>query len=121
MGVVLIVDDDPAIRTSIRHTLVAAGFETLTAEHGFDALRMLDDVRPDCLLLDLNMPVLDGYGVLRMLRKRQDHLPVLVMTADPAGHRLGPADGVAGLVPKPFRPEALVAAVTRVLTSAAVS
>jgi CheY-like chemotaxis protein len=56
-----------------------------------------------------------------MLRKQRDRLPVLVMTADPAGHRLGPADSVAGLVPKPFRPEALVEAVSRMLTSAAVS
>lgn len=63
MNIVSIVDGDPAIRSSAQHTLAEAGFETQAAQHGFGALRILDASRPDCLLLDLNMPVLDSYDV----------------------------------------------------------
>ena len=74
-GKVLIVDDNPDIVALLRANLRMAGFETVEALDGEVALRRVDQDRPDVILLDLMMPVLDGWGVLEALKDRPDRPP----------------------------------------------
>ncbi|RVU37771.1 fused response regulator/phosphatase [Hwanghaeella grinnelliae] len=81
---ILIVDDDHITRRLIGSTLTKHGFSTLHyAEDGVEALEKIDRLSPDCVILDISMPVLDGFGVLRSVRiDRQDEdLPILVSSA----------------------------------------
>ena len=84
MPLLLVVDDDPTIRTMFARALQALG-EVETAAHGGDALRMLGLKRYDVVLLDLHMPVMDGFVVLHTLANRPGPnwlTPVYVITAD---------------------------------------
>jgi signal transduction histidine kinase/CheY-like chemotaxis protein len=90
---VLVVDDDPAARELVQRTLAQEGWEVVTAENGRDALDRVAAARPALVLLDLMMPVMDGFEFLSRLRQRPEDrdLPVLVLTAKdltPAEHRL---------------------------------
>lgn len=82
MGYVLVVDDMPAVREPLALVLQRTGFPTKTAENGSIALDLIDAERPDVVVLDLMMPVMDGLSVLRSLRSRKKtaDLPVIVMT-----------------------------------------
>ena len=79
---VLIVDDDVASRKLMCKTLLREGFEVIEAENGAQALAVFDEQRPDIVLLDVEMPVMDGFTACVKLRQRQntDHLPVLMVT-----------------------------------------
>jgi diguanylate cyclase (GGDEF)-like protein/PAS domain S-box-containing protein len=79
---VLVVDDDMASRKLIRKTLLREGFEVVEAENGEQALAVFDEQHPDIVLLDVEMPVMDGFTACMQLRQRQqaDHLPVLMVT-----------------------------------------
>jgi DNA-binding response OmpR family regulator len=114
---VLVADDNPDILFLLRTSLNAAGFETLTAIDGEVALRMIEEDRPDILLLDLMMPVLDGWGVLEQLAKEGHRLPVIVVSASDSSANLHRAMrlGAADYVTKPFDLRGLVEAINRVL------
>lgn len=101
---VLIVDDHPDIITLLRTSLELAGFETLDALDGRAALQRIDREAPDLVLLDLMMPVLDGWGVLEALKDREDRPPVIVLSAIESADSMERAErlGVAGYVTKPF-------------------
>ena len=79
---VLVVDDDAASRKLMRKTLQREGFEVIEAENGEQALAVFDAQHPDIVLLDVEMPVMDGFTACMNLRQRQhtDHLPVLMVT-----------------------------------------
>ncbi len=81
MARVLIVDDEPDILLLLRMTLEGAGHETLMAADGEMALRRIDDDTPELVLLDVMMPVMDGWGVLERLREREAAPPVIVVSA----------------------------------------
>ena len=70
MAEVLVVDDDADIRTMLRITLEGVGFNVREAADGYAALAALEDHAPDCMVLDLMMPKLDGWGVLKSVRQR---------------------------------------------------
>ncbi|WP_342151180.1 response regulator [Methylorubrum sp. SB2] len=81
-GSVLIVDDDPDARERMRRTLQREGWQVREAENGAQGLDSLDAARPSLILLDLMMPVMDGFAFLRALRGRPDgNVPVVVLTA----------------------------------------
>lgn len=108
---VLVVDDERAVRDSLRRGLSLRGFEVDTAADGMEALRQVEQRPPDVLVLDIMMPGVDGVGVLRRLRQDGSGLPVLLLTARDAVE-----DRVAGLTAgaddyliKPFALEELVA------------
>jgi diguanylate cyclase (GGDEF)-like protein len=110
---VLVVDDDPDIRSVLELTLEHAGFEVIHARDGAEALVLARTLRPDVVLLDVMMPGLDGFAVLRELRLdvRTINLPVLLLTA-----RTQPRDAAAALdagaddyITKPFDGEEVVA------------
>ena len=78
---VLIVDDEKSIRDSLR-LLLRNSFEVSTAQDGHEALAVVDDFKPDLILLDIMMPKLDGIATLRQLRDRENRVPVIMLTGN---------------------------------------
>lgn len=110
---VLVVDDEPAIVAMIRDVLEDAGFEVVTAANGVEALRAIERVEPAVVLLDMQMPILDGAGFARLLRERGMHVPIVVMTAGSSAERWArelPADAHLA---KPFDIEGLLGVARR--------
>ena len=117
---ILVVDDEPAIVRLVRATLQADGFVVVSAGRGEEALPLLEEERPDLVILDLMMPGMDGFETLRRIRQRSK-VPVIMLTA-----RATDADTLKGLqggaddyVTKPFNPEELAARVAAVLRRSA--
>src|SRR6201993_1186168 len=108
---ILIVDDDRAVRESLRRSLSFNGYSVALAEDGVEALEMIASDRPDGLVLDVMMPRLDGLEVCRQLRSMGDDLPILVLTArDSVSERVAGLDaGADDYLPKPFALEELLA------------
>lgn len=100
----LVVDDDPDICDLLRDRLESEGFEVETAADGETALRLLADTPVDGLLLDIALPGVDGFDVLRQLRPTHPTLPVVMMTAVEALDRAMAAveAGAQGYLLKPF-------------------
>jgi FixJ family two-component response regulator len=108
---IFIVDDDDATRDSLRLLVECEGFE---AQDFASGRRFLDVVRPadgDCLILDVNMPAMNGFDVLKELRQRGDALPVIFITAwpDPATRSRALAVGAVALLEKPHGADELLA------------
>ena len=108
---ILVVDDDRAVRESLRRSLAFNGYTVDLAEDGGEALEAIPNERPDALVLDVMMPRLDGLEVCRQLRSSGDDLPILVLTArDTVSERVSGLDaGAADYLPKPFALEELLA------------
>ena len=83
MKTILIAEDNPVNRELLRELLEMRGYIVIESEHGEEAIRKMTEASPDILLLDLNMPVLDGFGAIRKIRQdpRFESLPVLAVTA----------------------------------------
>lgn len=113
----VVVDDEPNIRELLSASLRFAGFDVTTASDGTEALQIVDQVRPDLLVLDILMPGLDGFGVVRRLRADGIQVPVLFLTAKDATQDLvqGLTLGGDDYVTKPFSLEELVARIRAVL------
>jgi DNA-binding response OmpR family regulator len=109
--VVLLVDDDAAIRRAVGAGLELEGFSVVPASGGRAALEACKRIAPDAVLLDLSMPDLDGMEVLRVLRERGDGVPVCVLSArDEVDDRVrGLQAGADDYVVKPFALEEVVA------------
>jgi two-component system response regulator MprA len=108
---VLVVDDDPAVRDSLRRSLAFNGYEVDVAEDGQRALAAIALRRPDLLVLDVMMPGLDGLETCRRLRAAGEDLPVLMLTAREAvADRVGGLDaGADDYLVKPFALDELLA------------
>ncbi len=108
---ILVVDDDRAVRESLRRSLSFNGYTVELAHDGVEALEMIASDRPDALVLDVVMPRLDGLEVCRQLRSTGDDLPILVLTArDSVSERVAGLDaGADDYLPKPFALEELLA------------
>jgi DNA-binding response OmpR family regulator len=105
MAHILVVDDDAAIRQLLTDILAMDGHETREAVDGVAAVRELELLRPDCVILDVMMPGLDGYGVLRSIRAQEgEPVPVIMLTAaaEPNTAARAWADGVDYFLAKPF-------------------
>ena len=110
---ILVVDDDEAIRTSLRRGLALEGFRVGQASDGAEALRQAREELPDLVVLDLMLPELDGLEVCRRLREADDSLPIIMLTArDAVSDRvLGLEIGADDYLVKPFAFEELLARV----------
>lgn len=114
MGInkVLVVDDDPAVRRLVCDVLQAYGYTTAAAADGFAALRMVASEQPDCVVLDVMMPGLDGHAVLTHIRESEggSDLPVVMLTAaaDDAQAWQAWREGVDYFLAKPFDPDELL-------------
>ena len=118
---ILIVDDDPAIRSLLVELLTDEGYQTLEAANGMEAVALAQNLSPDLILMDLMLPVLDGTAATRTL-KSADPTSVIPIIAMSAGANLRqhaevlPADGVLA---KPFDLDELLAEVSIQLRRAA--
>jgi DNA-binding response OmpR family regulator len=106
---ILVVDDEASIRDLVRDVLEEEGHEVLLADDGYAGLRMAERHAPDCIVLDVMMPGLDGHGVLRRLRASRGSrtgaaVPVVMLTAaSDDGHAWQAwTEGVDYFLPKPF-------------------
>lgn len=115
----LIVDDDPGMRFMLRLIFEQAGFEVLEAEHGGVALERFKESRPDVVVTDLMMPVMDGLRLIRHLRSVSNTatIPIVVVSANPNGSEATRVADAA--VPKPFLPADLVQTVKSLLQTEA--
>lgn len=93
------------------------GYETISAKHGLEALRLIREQKPDLVILDINMPQLDGFGVIEKLRNENNNVPVIVLTArDQRDDKsIGFGLGADDFVTKPFGLEELLMRVAAVL------
>jgi two-component system, OmpR family, response regulator MprA len=108
---ILVVDDDQAVRDSLRRSLAFNGYDVDLAGDGLGALESIARHRPDALVLDVMMPRLDGLEACRRLRSAGEDLPILVLTArDAVSDRVAGLDaGADDYLPKPFALEELLA------------
>jgi two-component system, OmpR family, response regulator MprA len=108
---VLVVDDDQAVRESLRRSLAYNGYQVTTAGDGLEALARLGAVRPDAVIMDVMMPKLDGLEATRMLRSAGNDVPILILTArDAVGDRVDGLDaGADDYLVKPFALDELLA------------
>lgn len=117
--IALVVDDDRVLADLVAFTLRREGFQVIQAHDGETALRRWQDEQPDLLILDVNLPKLDGFAVCRAIRA-QANTPILLLTVreeeDDIVHGLGL--GADDYVLKPFSPRQLVARVQAVLRRA---
>ena len=113
---ILIVDDDPHIRQLLVFALGKAGLETIEASDGEAALALADSARPDLVVLDINMPRMDGLETCRRLRAEGD-VPILFLSSrdDEIDRVLGIELGADDYVVKPFSPREVVARVMAIL------
>lgn len=116
-AVVLVVDDERGVNDLVCDALRLAGYETVPARDGREALQVLREAAVDLVVLDVNMPVLDGFSVLRQMRETGDATPVVILTArqGPDDVRIGFESGADDFVRKPFGIEELALRVGAVL------
>ncbi len=119
---ILLVDDEPAQLELLRYNLEKAGFETILATNGRDAILMSEEHEPDLVVLDWMMPETSGIDVCRELRASADtrFLPIIMVSArgEEGDRALGLDSGADDYVPKPFSPRELVARVKALLRRA---
>jgi two-component system, chemotaxis family, chemotaxis protein CheY len=115
---VLTVDDSQTIRDLLRLTLSQAGFRVVQANDGAEGLQVLEAERPDLVVTDINMPVMDGFGFIEGARKLDAHrsTPILVLTTEGDAEKKGRARqaGATGWIIKPFSPVKLIEVLRRV-------
>jgi CheY-like chemotaxis protein len=99
---ILVVDDDESIRQTVSEILEVEGYLVSAAANGEEALERVEQSRPALVLLDMRMPILDGWGFARVLRERGIALPILVMTAAQNARSWAEEIGADGYVAKPF-------------------
>jgi two-component system cell cycle response regulator DivK len=116
---VLLVEDQAALRQLYAQHLVLSGFDVIEAENGEDAITTTSSQAPDVVLMDLSLPVIDGWEATRRLKgdARTAHIPVVALTAHDGSGELQRATraGCDWFVPKPCPPDALVTELRRVL------
>jgi CheY-like chemotaxis protein len=108
---ILVVDDDPSILLTVSEILAFEEFPVATATNGAEALKVLEHLNPWLVLLDMRMPVMDGWGFMREIRARGLTLPILVMTAAQDARSWAEEVRAAGYLPKPFDMDELLAAI----------
>ncbi len=112
MPKVLVVDDDPGVRALVRDVLELEGYDVRLAGDGLSALHLVEVDRPDCVVLDVMMPGMDGHAVLQRIRAAEGGagLPVVMLTAaaDDAQAWQAWSEGVDYFLAKPFDPDELL-------------
>ncbi|WP_270179552.1 response regulator transcription factor [Alkalihalobacillus sp. CinArs1] len=114
---ILVVEDEMSIMTLLQFNLEQAGYEVVTAEDGAEALQKIEVEKPNCIILDLMLPEMDGLEVCKEMRSRHIYTPVLMLTAkdDEFDKVLGLELGADDYMTKPFSPREVVARVKAIL------
>jgi len=110
---ILVVDDDPEILAMLRDFLESEGLVVRTAANGAEALDALDDVAPALILLDMRMPVLDGWAFAERFHARSLTYPIVVMTAAESARRWAEEIGATAYIAKPFDVNELLETIER--------
>lgn len=114
---VLAIDDSRTIRNLLRVSLEGAGFEFHSAEDGQEGVEVFPDVDPDVVITDINMPRMDGFGVIDALRSgpNKTNVPILVLTTESSDELKARArnSGATGWIVKPFDDASLVSVLKR--------
>jgi two-component system chemotaxis response regulator CheY len=125
MAHILVVEDSRSVRSLIRDALELDGHEVAESEDGRQALTALEQVRPDLVLTDVNMPEMDGITLTRAIRAlpRFRFTPILILTTESGDEmkRAGRAAGATGWIVKPFDFRELRALVSRLLAPRAIA
>lgn len=102
MKVILIVEDEPILRDVLKEVLVDSGYRVLTAGSGWLALAILEQERPDAIVLDVMLPGMDGRDAYREIRKlpEMESVPIIMMSSIVRPSQLDP--GIAAFLSKPF-------------------
>ena len=114
---ILVAEDETSLNDLLQDALRMNGYETISAKHGLEALRLIREQKPDLVILDINMPQLDGFGVIEKLRNENNSVPVIVLTArdQKDDKSIGFGLGADDFVTKPFGLEELLMRVSAVL------
>ncbi len=116
---IITVDDSTSVRQMVSFTLKDAGYEVMEAVDGRDALSKLNGGQVHMVITDLNMPNLDGIGLIRELRANPNYkfTPIVMLTTESQDSKKqeGKAAGATGWIVKPFKPDQLLAVVKKVL------
>ncbi|MGH7971989.1 MAG: response regulator [Limisphaerales bacterium] len=118
MARILVIDDEPAVRSLLNRALTTAGHEVLLAAHGQEALALLVSAPVDLVVTDIYMPIQEGLSTIRELRNRFPGLPIIAMSGMPlANEMLGIAEalGVKACLRKPFPTDDLLKAIEKAL------
>ena len=116
---ILVVDDEEQLALAVKIRLQSKGYQVVTASDGQQALELAAQERPDLILLDVLMPVMDGYSCLREINTRfgRGKIPVIILTARDRMKDLFELEGVEDYVIKPFDHEDLLTRIERALKS----
>jgi two-component system chemotaxis response regulator CheY len=116
---IMTVDDSASVRQMVSFTLQSAGYDVIEAEDGKDALEKIDGTGVHMVITDLNMPNIDGVGLIKALRAQTPYkfIPIVFLTTESQSSKKqeGKAAGATGWIVKPFKPEQLLAVVKKVL------
>ena len=119
MKTIMTVDDSASIRMMVSFTLGELGVEIIEAVNGNDALAKLEKSPVDMLITDVNMPGLDGIGLVRKVRENPSYrfIPIIILTTESEAEKKleGKSAGATGWIVKPFRPEDLISVVRKVM------
>lgn len=118
MTTILTVDDSRTMRDMLRIALSGGGYDVVQAVDGMDAIAVLQTATPDLIITDINMPNLDGFGLIERLRQdeRYRFTPIIVLTTESDAEKKARARsaGASGWIVKPFDPIKLLDVVRRV-------
>jgi two-component system chemotaxis response regulator CheY len=116
---IMTVDDSASVRQLVSFTLKQHGYEIAEAVNGAEALNKLKQEKIDMLITDINMPELDGIGLIKMIRDNPSYrfIPIIILTTESQTGKKeeARAAGATGWIIKPFRPDQLVSAVKKVM------
>ena len=113
---VLVVDDDDSVADVAREVLRDAGYSVATVRHGAAALELLRHVAPDLILLDLTMPIMDGWSFVEQYRRMaKESARIVLFTGHPQAAEIARSLGADGYIIKPFEIDGLVGIVAREL------
>jgi CheY-like chemotaxis protein len=116
---VLVVDDSPSVRRVVGNVLKSNGWEVQTARDGVEALELIARQRPAAVLLDIEMPRMDGYELMATLRSQEQYrtLPLIVLTSRAASkhHQRAMQLGADAYIVKPYQPEELLGTIARLV------
>jgi len=116
-GYIIICDDEPFLRDMIASYLSMSGYSVVEALDGEECIEQVEEKRPDAILLDLNMPKMNGLETLKRLRDFGHDYPIIVITGDPSQGKIAEAEriGIQGLLVKPFHVAAIREELAKVL------
>jgi len=119
MKTILLVDDSKTMLLSMGSILKRAGFSVITAENGAEGLKQISQTKPDLMITDLNMPVMDGMTLIKEAKKLPEmrFKPVLMLTTESQQTKRDEAKkaGATGWLVKPVKPEDLLAVIKQVI------